>query len=98
MGLIIRISPRVTADLEQIRAYLSARSPQGAERVRQRIEQTVDTLSDYPGIGRLTNIADIKMIAVVHYPYLVYHTVTDDELVIVHIRHASRAAPTQGEF
>jgi toxin ParE1/3/4 len=98
MALNVRLSPRAIADLEEIRAYLGARSPQGTERVRRRIEQTIDTLADYPGIGRPTDIAAIRVIAVVQYPYLVYHTVTDDELVVVHIRHGSRAAPTAADF
>jgi plasmid stabilization system protein ParE len=98
MGLRARLTPRAITDLEDIRAYLEPRSPQGAENVRRSIEQTIDTLSDFPGLGRGTDIPDIQVLPVVFYPYLVYHAVVGDELVIAHIRHGARAAPTRDDL
>ncbi len=98
MGLSVRLTPRAITDLEDIRAYLEPRSPQGAENVRRSIEQTIDTLSDFPGLGRGTDIPDIRVLPVVFYPYLVYHAVVGDELVIAHIRHGARAAPTRDDL
>ena len=47
-------------------------SPQGAERVRIAIADTIDLLAQFPRCGRDTD---------------------DDEVAILHLRHASRAAP-----
>ena len=93
MGLKVRLAPRAIADLDEIRAYLTERNPRAAERVRHRIEQAITTLSDFPGIGRPTHIAGVCVTTVLRYPYLVYYTTSDRELVIIHIRHAARDLP-----
>jgi plasmid stabilization system protein ParE len=97
MGLAVRLTPRAAADLEDIQHYLAARSKTGAENVRRRIEESINTLADFPGIGRTTDEPGVFMLPVVHYPYLVYYMVLRGELVIVHVRHASRDAPEGGE-
>jgi plasmid stabilization system protein ParE len=38
----------------EIRAYLRDRNPRGAERVRQRIQQSIAMLASFPGIVRAT--------------------------------------------
>jgi plasmid stabilization system protein ParE len=37
------------ADLEDVLAYISVRSPQGADRVQARIKAVTDLLLDHPG-------------------------------------------------
>ena len=98
MGLKVRFAPRAIADLDDIRAYLVARDRRGAERVRQRIEQAITTLSDFPKIGRPTHLAGVSVTTVLCYPYLVYYTASDRELVIIHIRHAARDLPGRGDL
>ena len=93
MGLKVRLAPRAIADLDEIRAYLLKRNPRGAERVRHRIEQAIATLTDFPGIGRPTHLAGVSVTTVLRYPYLVYYTASERELVIIHIRHAARDLP-----
>ena len=98
MGLKVRLAPRAIADLDDIRAYLLERNPRGAERVRQRIEQAITTLSDFPKIGRPTHLAGVSVTTVLRYPYLVYYTASDRELVIIHIRHAARDLPGRADL
>ena len=93
MGLKVRLARRAIADLNEIRVYLMERNPRGAERVRQRIEQAIATLADFPGIGRPTRLAGVSVATVLRYPYLVYYTVSGRELNILHIRHAARDVP-----
>ena len=93
MGLTIRLTPRASADLEDLRVYLVPRSRQGAETVRRDIEKTIDLLADYPRLGRPTDVASIVVLAVVTVPYLVYARIIGDELFVVHIRHGAREAP-----
>ena len=76
----VRLTARAEADLEAIRDYLVPRSPQGAERVRQSIEASIDLLGSFPGMGHETDIAYIRMLPVVHYPYLIYHTVASERV------------------
>jgi len=88
-----RLAPRALADLEAIRTYLVPISPAGAEQVRVAIADTIALLAQFPHCGRDTDIEDVRVLPVVRYPYLVYHLAIDDDVLILHIRHAARAAP-----
>lgn len=94
----LRLSPRALDDLAEIRAYLLPRSPRGAENVRIAITDTMDLLVQFPHCGRSTDIGKIRLLPVVRFRYLIYHTVAASEVVIVHVRHASRDAPGAEDF
>jgi toxin ParE1/3/4 len=98
MALRVRLTARAVRDLQDIRAYLVVRSSRGTDRVRREIERTIDGLSENPGIGHTTRIEGLRAITTRRYPYVVYHRVADTELIVVHIRHGSRASPTPGDL
>jgi len=50
---------------------------------------------DYPDLGRETDISGVRVFPTARYPYLVYHSVRGDDLVIVHVRHARRNVPEE---
>ena len=60
--------------------------------MRADIDRTIETLAEFPGIGRDSDLPDVRIIATARYPYLVYHQVGDDELVVVHVRDGRRDA------
>jgi plasmid stabilization system protein ParE len=66
--------------------------------VRADIDRTIQTLAEFPGIGRDSDLPDVRIIATARYPYLVYHQVGDDELVVVHVRDGRRDAPKPREL
>lgn len=88
------VAPQAVQDLRDIRAYLLPRSVGGAERVRLAIESTINLLALFPGIARNTDIKDVRVIPVTGYPYLVYHKLTENEVVVIHVRHSSREIPS----
>ena len=98
MGLKVRLAPRAIADLDDDPRLSLERNPRGAERVRHRIEQAITTLSDFPKIGRPTHLAGVSVTTILRYPYLVYYTASDCELVIIHIRHAARDLPGRSDL
>jgi toxin ParE1/3/4 len=55
-------------------------------------------IGEYPRIGRVTDIEGVKLLPVIQYPYLVYYTLEDNEVVIVHVRHGARDLPEQGDL
>jgi plasmid stabilization system protein ParE len=55
MGVIVRFDPGALSDLSEIRTYLVPLSPSGAERVRRHILATIDSLTDFPALGRPTD-------------------------------------------
>lgn len=88
-----RLTPRALADLESIRDYLVPLNPREAENIRAAIADTIELLEDFPQCGRATDMDHIRVLPIVRYPYLVYHFVTDSEVIVVHIRHAARDVP-----
>ena len=91
----VRFAPRARDDIAGIHSWLSERTA-AARTVISEIRRTADLIGEYPQIGRLTDIPGVKVLPVVRYPYLVYYTLEPDEVVILHVRHGSRAAPEVG--
>jgi plasmid stabilization system protein ParE len=90
MGLTLRFDDRALDNLRQIKSYIAERSPSGAERVRRHIMHTIDSLADFPFLGRATDETHVRILVMTKYPYLVFYSVVKDEVVILHIRHAAR--------
>lgn len=83
-------APRALHDLENIAAYLSARSPSGARNVLAAIRANIDALSHFPEIAPLVDDAGHRRLPIVRYPYVVFYRVAADELLVLHIRHTAR--------
>jgi toxin ParE1/3/4 len=90
MALSIRFDPRALSDIEAIRDYLIKRNPAGAERVRVHIVETIERLSDFPFLGRATDEVGVRVLPLTRYPYLVFYSVVNDTVVILHVRHGAR--------
>ncbi len=94
----LRYAPRASSDIAEIHTHIAQFNPRAATAVVRRIRTTCSHLARYPGIGRPTDIQDIRVLPVGRYPYLVYHTALVGNLIIVHVRHGARAVPTQKDF
>ena len=86
----LRYTPSALADLEEVLAYISTRSPQGATRVRARIKAVTDLLREHPRIGTLTDDPTIRRMTTSPYPYLIFYEPTETEIVIHAVRHGAR--------
>jgi toxin ParE1/3/4 len=87
----LRYSPRARRDLAEIADYLTALSPKGALSVERRIRKTIDLIMAFPGAGRrLDQQPAVRVMPLGRYPYLVFYTLREDEIVILHVRHGAR--------
>jgi len=93
----IRFTRRSRADILSILTYLSERSPQGRRNVGRAFEKTIELIGEHPHIGRDSGERNTRVLRVGRYPYLIYWSVMDDGVVIVHIRHTARR-PWRGEL
>nr|WP_249804524.1 MULTISPECIES: type II toxin-antitoxin system RelE/ParE family toxin [unclassified Bradyrhizobium] len=62
---------------------IEARSPQGADHVRDRVIALIALLQDHPYAGRPTTRAYVRRLPVNPYPYLIDYRVTATEVVIM---------------
>jgi len=83
-------APRALRDLDSISEYLKERSPSGAVSVLSAIKASIDTLGYFPQIGRLIDAAGHCRVPVPRYLFVIFYRINEDELLILHIRHAAR--------
>jgi toxin ParE1/3/4 len=85
-------SRRALADLDQILAWYSANvSPAIAEAIEQRLDDMIDRICSAPeSAPRLSQRSQVRVVAVIRYPFRIFYQVRKDRIDILHIRHASR--------
>lgn len=87
----IRFSPRAVDDLGAIADYLSDRSASGALAVERQIHATLKLLSEFPRCGRILDYRpNVRVIPVTRHPYLLFYSVSGDQIVVLHVRHGAR--------
>jgi toxin ParE1/3/4 len=86
----LRYTVPALADLNSILGTIAAQSPQGAERVRGRIQHLIGLLLVHPDIGIRTDDAVIRRLTTLPYPYFVFNEATKTEIIIHAIRRAAR--------
>ena len=95
----IAYSSRAVADIASIADYLIECSPQGALAVERRIREVVNHLAEFPGMGReLAQRPSVRVMPLGRYPYVIFYTARDGELIVLHIRHGSRMPPKSDEL
>lgn len=94
----LRYAPRAHADIVHIHGYIAQHNRAAATSVVRQIRATGRLLAQYPGLGRETNIPGVRVFPTACYPYLVYHRIREDELIIIHIRDGRRDAPKEDEL
>ncbi len=93
MALSVRITRRAARDIAEIRTFILRSDRASAEKVRRSIVQAIELLADYPHIGPMTEIPQLRMKLVPPLPYRIYYRVTPDAVEVLHVRHTARQAP-----
>jgi plasmid stabilization system protein ParE len=85
-------SRRALADLDQILAWYSAHAgPAMAEAIEQRLDDVVDRICSAPeSAPRLSQRSQVRVVAVIRYPFRIFYRIRKDTVDILHVRHTSR--------
>jgi toxin ParE1/3/4 len=86
----LRVTKRAATQIEKALDYIEAESPQGANRLRERIQTLFLLLTHHPYAGQLTDLPGVRRLVVSPYPYLIFYRVTDEEVIVQRMRHTSR--------
>ena len=86
----VRFTPRALAELDEVLSRLDERSPPGANRVRDRLREALDTLAAHPGIGARTSNPRLRRLVLRPFPYLLFYEATEAQVIVIGIRHAAR--------
>ena len=90
MPLEVHWAQRASFDLAYNINYLKQRSLQGADNVSRSILATVETLREFPGIGRVGREPDTREMPVTDYPYLSVYRISGKTLFIARILHTAQ--------
>lgn len=88
--MIVRYRAQALADIAEIHGYLHERSPSGALNVLRAIYAGVQLIGEWPLGSPRTTDPGIRVKLVTRYRYRIFYRVTEDEVLILHIRHTSR--------
>ena len=58
----LRYAPRAKADIAEIHTYINDHNSKAAKPVIRRIKSTAGLLSQYPGLGRITDIPGVRVL------------------------------------
>src|SRR2546421_5344280 len=94
----VKYTPNAQSDLDAIYLHLDQRSPDAAQSVKDLIERRIAALAQFPLMAPATDELGVNELSIVRYPYKVYYEVGRDEVLILHIRHTSRALWQSGEI
>ena len=94
----LRYAPRAKADIAEIHAYINDRNAGAATAVIRRLKAAAEPLTQFPGVGRATDIAGVRALPAAPFPHLIYYTQTTQEIIILHIRHAARDLPGRSDL
>ena len=88
----LRFSKQSIQDLTAIAEYAHTHNPAAAQRVRSAILDSIQTLLQFPLVGRRQTVERVRKLVTRKYPYLVYYTVDlkTEEVVILTIQHPAR--------
>jgi plasmid stabilization system protein ParE len=92
----VRYTPRAFADREAIFEYVDRRNPRAAREIKTFLEKRISELGSLEIRHRVIPKLGVHALWVGRYPYIVYYRVGNDEISILHIRHAARR-PWRGE-
>jgi toxin ParE1/3/4 len=89
----VRFTRTAQRDLAQIYAFISEDSPTIASRFVARLMERAREIGDHPFAGRATDEPNVRVIVAPRLRYLIFYMVVADEVLVTHIRHASRRRP-----
>ncbi len=89
----LRYTDTALRELEEIFAYIFERNRSAAKAVVDRVRQLTALLEEFPFLGHDTDEQGVRVVPLVRYPFLIFYTVTDNEVVILHVRYAARMRP-----
>jgi len=81
------------ANLSDLAEYIAQDKPRAAVDVVERIVTAIDSLKEYPAIGRPGRVANTRELLVPETSYIVPYRVRGKRLEILRIIHASRRWP-----
>lgn len=86
-------SPAAVEDLEHLRAYIGQHDSRAAAKVARAILRRVESLAEFPGMGKPGRVPRTRELVIPDTPFLVVYTAVDRTVQIVTVLHTARKWP-----
>jgi addiction module RelE/StbE family toxin len=90
----VRFTKLANSDLNQAYDYIAQDNPSSARIVIERIEKAIDTLYQYPVIGKNGRVKGTREFVVPNTPFILVYRIEKDMLQILSVLHVSRKYPS----
>jgi toxin ParE1/3/4 len=80
-------------DLAAARAYIAQDNPPAADRQIERVVAAVDSLLQFPGIGRLGRRAGMRELVINRTPFIAAYRVRGDVIEVLRVMHGRQRWP-----
>ena len=86
-------SPTAVEDLEHRRATIEQYNPRAAAKVARAILRRVESLAEFPGMGKPGRIPHTRELVIPDTPFIVVYTTVEQTVQIVTVLHTARKWP-----
>ncbi len=90
----IKWTNKALDNLDAAVEYIAADNPTAANKVAQKIWNSVQLLKKQPGLGRPGRVANTRELVITGLPYIVPYMEKDGFIVVLRIMHSSIKWPT----
>jgi toxin ParE1/3/4 len=90
----VRYTETALREVDEIFTYIANHSVVAAAAVIARVDELVGQPSEFPYMAQETDIAGVRKFPLGRFPYVLYYTVEQDEVIILHVRHGARRPPS----
>ena len=89
--------PQAVNNLAAIHAFIAKERPASAEKVAQKIKQTVAMLEAHPQLGKTSLVDGFREIQVANLPFVIPYKVVCNKLIVARVFH-NRKSPMQWDL
>jgi toxin ParE1/3/4 len=89
----VRFTKLANTDLNEAYDYIVEDNPSNARIIIERIEKAIETLCQYPAIGKNGRLKGTREFFVTNTPFVLVYRVKRDMLQIISVLHMSRKYP-----
>ena len=86
-------SPTAVEDLEHLRATIEQYNPSAAAKVARAILRRIESLAEFPGMGKPGRIPHTRELVIPDTPFTVVYTTVEQTVQIVTVLHTARKWP-----
>ena len=89
----VRWTRKALANLDQEAEYIAQDNPEAAVRIVEQIRSSVQTLLDFPALGRPGRVSGTRELVINETPYIVPYRIREQTVEILRVLHSSRKWP-----